>query len=425
MANPRFCTMSEDYDVFSYPDDEDAFYEPVLDPSLPPVPPRSTRFPPRQLTPPSLVIGQEPDSNYEDLNDIKQRAPPALPDVSTRTPLAPPDVGVDPELNYEDLNTPDLNYEDLNDFEEKRPILPTPPILPERLLPPVPDTSSKKNVRSDPPIGFEEDTKRHLSDACSSSQVSPNILNTIRKNLKKTESNSLKESPKSQLPPRSEVVAKPQIAEKPTLPPKPFKAAKISSNIAEKLNALNLDSNDGKQVSPNVKMAPLRTELTKMETVSPSAKKNTVSPSAKMSPLRTEITQMNTEENLKEEELDSIGEYMDAAEIKSLHSQPYYYEVFSKAQEHNLFTKDTEDGTFVIRKSRPGSSHPYTILVYYDSRAFRLKIRYENEQYAIGEWKADEIKFPSVVDLVEHYQNTPLMLIGAGSTRLTNTPRLL
>lgn len=255
--------------------------------------------------------------------------------------------------------------------------------------------------------------------------MSPNILNTIRKNLKKTESNSLKESPKSQLPPRSEVVAKPQIAEKPTLPPKPFKAAKISSNIAEKLNALNLDSNDGKQVSPNVKMAPLRTELTKMETVSPSAKKNTVSPSAKMSPLRTEITQMNTEENLKEEELDSIGEYMDAAEIKSLHSQPYYYEVFSKAQEHNLFTKDTEDGTFVIRKSRPGSSHPYTILVYYDSRAFRLKIRYENEQYAIGEWKVDEIKFPSVVDLVEHYQNTPLMLIGAGSTRLTNTPRLL
>lgn len=410
--NPNWKNMDENYDSFSYLNEDERMYEPILDQSLdpnaPPIPPRNPRLPPvptkfkpaiessvppvptKSFTLPQRNARLPPVPTLSNLPKVPWRSKSPLPDVTQRAPLPiPDDTPQYPQIDYEVLNIdddhPQLDYEELNPCDQKGPPAP----IPDKMPIPVSDNSQ-----------FD------------------NSLNAARRNLKKTGLQSQNESPRPQLPVRSELPAKPQISPvKPTLPKKPQVATKPrnitfakekSPNLTEKINALNLDTTDRRPIQTPVKISSHNSFK----------KTNPIQTPGKLTPHNS--FKKTKPEDDPQDDFD-IPEYADAADVDSLHFQPYYYEKLDKTLENKIFNENTEDGTFVVRKSR-GDTHPYTMLVYFESRPFRLKIRFEGDTYAIGEKKADEIQFPTVIQMVNHYMRNPLILIGAGSTKLKMPP---
>lgn len=396
--NPNSKNMDENYDTFSYLNEDERVYEPILDQSLdenvPPVPPRNPRLPP---VPTKAFTLPQRNARLPPVPTL-----PIVPKVPWRAPVPIPDETQYPQIDYEVLNAdddhPQLDYEDLNICDQKDP----PPRIPARAPFPIPD----------------EIPQKISTPVSNNSQFDNSSLSAARKNLKKTCIQPQTESPRPQLPVRSELPAKPQILPvKPTLPKKPQVAAKPpnftfakekSPNLAEKISALNLDTTDRRPIQTPVKVSPHNSFK----------KTSSIQTQGKLTPHNS--FKKSKPEDVSEDDFD-IPEYADAADVDSLHFQPYYYEKLDKTLENKIFNENTEDGTFVVRKSR-GDTHPYTMLVYYASRPFRLKIRFEGDSYAIGEKKIDEIQFPAVTDMINHYMRTPLILIGAGSTKLKMPP---
>lgn len=113
-------------------------------------------------------------------------------------------------------------------------------------------------------------------------------------------------------------------------------------------------------------------------------------------------------------------EYADALDIQAMKiKEPWFFGSADRSSEENLIGRIGLDGTFLVRKSRGrDDSQPFTLTVLYEKNLFRLKIRYlPTGEYALGEKKAEEIKFPSVQALIAHYQKIPLILMGVGGGR--------
>lgn len=117
---------------------------------------------------------------------------------------------------------------------------------------------------------------------------------------------------------------------------------------------------------------------------------------------------------------DEEVEYADAYDIQSMKiKEPWFFGNADRNSEENLIFRIGLDGTYLVRKSRGrDDSQPFTLTVLYEKNLFRLKIRYlPTGEYALGEKKAEEIKFPSVQALISHYQKIPLILMGVGGGR--------
>lgn len=124
---------------------------------------------------------------------------------------------------------------------------------------------------------------------------------------------------------------------------------------------------------------------------------------------------------------DEDVEYADALDVQSMKiKEPWFFGNADRNSEENLIFRIGLDGTYLVRKSRGrDDSQPFTLTVLYEKNLFRLKIRYlPTGEYALGEKKAEEIKFPSVQALISHYQKIPLILmgVGGGHTLLKHIP---
>ncbi|XP_076814844.1 B-cell linker protein-like isoform X6 [Clavelina lepadiformis] len=75
------------------------------------------------------------------------------------------------------------------------------------------------------------------------------------------------------------------------------------------------------------------------------------------------------------------------------------------------------EGCFIVR---PGRSTPYSLTVLARNKLFNLRVRQRKDgQYALGNEKPHELSFPSVIELVEHHMQSPLVLAeGEGSVKL-------
>uniref|UniRef100_A0A0B7BE11 SH2 domain-containing protein n=1 Tax=Arion vulgaris TaxID=1028688 RepID=A0A0B7BE11_9EUPU len=87
----------------------------------------------------------------------------------------------------------------------------------------------------------------------------------------------------------------------------------------------------------------------------------------------------------------------------------------------------SENGTFLIRASKSdgtNTSHPYTLVVTLDHTVYNLIVRQrQDNRYAIGTYKSDEVSFPTVPDLVDHHKENNIKLSKGGAVKLSRTPQ--
>ncbi|CAI8011174.1 Lymphocyte cytosolic protein 2 [Geodia barretti] len=88
-----------------------------------------------------------------------------------------------------------------------------------------------------------------------------------------------------------------------------------------------------------------------------------------------------------------------------------------KVAEARLF-KHPRDGTFIIRDSSRTAGE-YSLSLLYHGAVKHLRIRLRGDgQYVLGEEKADEVPFASVVELVNYHKEEPLVLKSGGNVML-------
>lgn len=106
----------------------------------------------------------------------------------------------------------------------------------------------------------------------------------------------------------------------------------------------------------------------------------------------------------------------------------WYVSQVTRGKAENCLREVNKDGAFLVRDSSKGSvEQPYTLMVLYQDKVFNIQIKRLHNEYLLGTGLKTSETFPSVADIISHYQQTPLLLIDAknrGSGQQNHCPLL-
>lgn len=105
--------------------------------------------------------------------------------------------------------------------------------------------------------------------------------------------------------------------------------------------------------------------------------------------------------------------------------QSWYFGGFNRYEMDALIKEQNKSGMFAVRDNSKGGETPYTLVVYFNNKVWNLMIRRRQDQhYALGTPKADEMKFRGVADMINHYRTHEVTLAGegGGGTQLLYSP---
>ncbi|KAJ8014906.1 hypothetical protein DPEC_G00020640 [Dallia pectoralis] len=92
----------------------------------------------------------------------------------------------------------------------------------------------------------------------------------------------------------------------------------------------------------------------------------------------------------------------------------WYAGLVSRGQAEAFLREVNKDAAFLVRDSSKGSSHqPYTLMVLCQDKVYNIQIRYKGETYHLGTGLMGSESFPGVKEMIDHYKQTPLLLIDA------------
>ncbi|XP_011871654.1 PREDICTED: lymphocyte cytosolic protein 2-like isoform X2 [Vollenhovia emeryi] len=117
-------------------------------------------------------------------------------------------------------------------------------------------------------------------------------------------------------------------------------------------------------------------------------------------------------------------------ERQSYVDKPWYHNI-TREQAMILIRERTysnqQDGYFLLRPSTTNPGNPLALVLWYRDRVYNVPVRRRNDnRYALGSAKVNELSFSSVEEIVAFYMTEELMLYSGGaptgSTKLTDTP---
>ncbi|KTG06848.1 hypothetical protein cypCar_00005481 [Cyprinus carpio] len=92
----------------------------------------------------------------------------------------------------------------------------------------------------------------------------------------------------------------------------------------------------------------------------------------------------------------------------------WYVGQMSRAEAEVSLRQMNRDGTFLVRDSSKGcTEQPYTLMVLHQQKVYNIQIRFlgNSDGYSLGTGLNGVENFSSVMDMVMHHMNTPLILI--------------
>ncbi|XP_067313605.1 lymphocyte cytosolic protein 2 [Pseudorasbora parva] len=103
----------------------------------------------------------------------------------------------------------------------------------------------------------------------------------------------------------------------------------------------------------------------------------------------------------------------------------WYVGQMTRAEAEISLRQVNQDGTFLVRDSSKGcTEQPYTLMVLHQQKVYNIQIRFlgNNDGYSLGTGLNGIENFSSVMDMIAHHSQTPLILIdglerGAGPQR--------
>uniref|UniRef100_A0A8C2XA95 SH2 domain-containing protein n=1 Tax=Cyclopterus lumpus TaxID=8103 RepID=A0A8C2XA95_CYCLU len=83
-------------------------------------------------------------------------------------------------------------------------------------------------------------------------------------------------------------------------------------------------------------------------------------------------------------------------------------------QAEGCLKRVNKDGAFLVRDStRQQANQPFTLMVLYQDKVYNIQIRQHNHNFLLGTGLKVQEFFPSVIGIVGHYSQNPLLLIDA------------
>uniref|UniRef100_A0A096LYQ1 SH2 domain-containing protein n=1 Tax=Poecilia formosa TaxID=48698 RepID=A0A096LYQ1_POEFO len=92
----------------------------------------------------------------------------------------------------------------------------------------------------------------------------------------------------------------------------------------------------------------------------------------------------------------------------------WYVGKVSRGQAEGCLKKVQRDELILVRDStRQQPNQPFTLMVFYQDKVYNIQIRQHNQQFQLGTGLKAQEFFPSVSDIINHYSQSPLVLIDA------------
>lgn len=92
----------------------------------------------------------------------------------------------------------------------------------------------------------------------------------------------------------------------------------------------------------------------------------------------------------------------------------WYVGKVTRGQAEGCLKRVRKDGAYLVRDStRQLANQPFTLMVFYQGKVYNIQIRQHNQQFQLGTGLKVQESFPSVGDIINHYSQSPLLLIDA------------
>ncbi|XP_034405891.1 lymphocyte cytosolic protein 2a isoform X2 [Cyclopterus lumpus] len=92
----------------------------------------------------------------------------------------------------------------------------------------------------------------------------------------------------------------------------------------------------------------------------------------------------------------------------------WYVGKVTRGQAEGCLKRVNKDGAFLVRDStRQQANQPFTLMVLYQDKVYNIQIRQHNHNFLLGTGLKVQEFFPSVIGIVGHYSQNPLLLIDA------------
>ncbi|XP_076461787.1 uncharacterized protein LOC143294241 [Babylonia areolata] len=117
--------------------------------------------------------------------------------------------------------------------------------------------------------------------------------------------------------------------------------------------------------------------------------------------------------------------YDDACSGDLLDRYDWFHGMIDRKQADVKVKSNGKDGTYLVRVSEKDPRFPYTLVVLHNGHINNLRIRLRDDQkFALGEEKAEELKFADVAALIQHHQKHHVVLLGGSQSTvvLQHTP---
>ncbi|XP_059148676.1 uncharacterized protein LOC131935939 [Physella acuta] len=188
---------------------------------------------------------------------------------------------------------------------------------------------------------------------------------------------------------------------KPAPPSKPPKPAPFNNGC----HSASDESSSGGSITQDVRPTPPQKYPTKVLVLPPHAP-------SKFPQVKPPVPQIPSSRD------DNI---YDDGTTEVLSSQPWFHDSLDRTEVESKLKRLNMNGAFLVRPSK--KDHPYTLVVIADGKPYNLPLRKRDDnKFAIGKYKPDEVAFSSVVDLIEHHKSNNIILAKGGTVRLTRTP---
>ncbi|OCT88497.1 hypothetical protein XELAEV_18017124mg [Xenopus laevis] len=106
--------------------------------------------------------------------------------------------------------------------------------------------------------------------------------------------------------------------------------------------------------------------------------------------------------------------YNQTTEKESLSQDQWYTGNISRSEAETALRSINQDGTFLVRNSsKSTASHPYVLMVLYRNKVYNIQIRQDqtNNVYMLGSGLRGQETFASVMEIIDYFHKTPLLLI--------------
>ncbi|XP_029304857.1 LOW QUALITY PROTEIN: lymphocyte cytosolic protein 2a [Cottoperca gobio] len=92
----------------------------------------------------------------------------------------------------------------------------------------------------------------------------------------------------------------------------------------------------------------------------------------------------------------------------------WYVGKVTRGQAEGCLKRVNKDGAYLVRDStRQLAQQPFTLMVFYQDKVFNIQIRQQSHEFLLGTGLKVKESFPSVSCIIDHYSQSPLLLIDA------------